>query len=196
MPVGEIKFMRITVSGVKCEDCKKDLPFATWAHYQPDSKKAVCVDCGAKKGWTDKERAQLLIKKLELQEDIKALRARQKIEAGTLHRLMEEINIHQLGKTWEELENQLHKMMDTVQSYLDKLATREEATALQEVKKIAKETQATLKEIRDELEMKLFLLDRSARKRKYPEKLIDEEDATQTAAEQEAESQPLEVPGE
>ena len=196
MPIGEIKFMRIPISGVKCEDCGKDLPFATWAHFQSDSKKAVCVDCGAKKGWTDKERATLLIKKLELQEDIKALRTRQKTETAILFRLTQEIDIRQLGKRWEVLEAQLHITMDTVQSYLDKIATREEATALQQVKEIVKETQETLKEIREELEMRLFLLDRSARKKKYPERLVDEDDAPQAAAEQEAEEQPLEVPQE
>ena len=180
MPVGEIKFMRIPVTGVKCEGCSEDLPFGAWAHYQPDSKKAVCIDCGAKRGWTDKERAMQLIRKRELQEDIKALRARQKIEADALYLLTQQVDVHRFGECWLDLDRQLHKLMDTVRSYLDKVATPEEKDALTKVFDAIRETQELQKEVSQELEMRLYLLDRSARRKKHLEKLVDEEATQET----------------
>jgi hypothetical protein len=188
MVVGEIKLLRVPVGNVKCEDCKRDLPFGAWAHYQADSKKAICIECGVKRGWSDKDRAVNIIKKRELQEDIKALRKRQKIEADALYLLREQVDLHRFGERYLDLERQIHALMDTVQSFVDKVATPQEKDALQKVYKAVGDTQALQKVIQEELESRLFLLERSERRKKYVQKIIDDAEAE--------EEQEVEAPAE
>lgn len=100
--VDEIKLVRVPID-THCADpsCKRTLPFGSWAYYHADSEIAVCPDCGVKRGWSSKERANEIIKKMELQEDIKALKKQRKIEADALFLLREKIDLHRLGRgTW------------------------------------------------------------------------------------------------
>ncbi len=172
--LGEVKYVRIPLD-LRCDDCQKELPWGTWAHYQPDLKKAICTECGTKRGWTDKERATNLVKKRELQEDIKALRKRQKIEATTLYLLQQEVDLSKFGKRYEALEQEIRAAMKTVDSYLSKVATPEEKQALQAVTQLIDELRLTQKVIQEEVESRLFLLERSKRRKQHVPKVIDDE---------------------
>src|SRR5271157_1429730 len=100
MPSEAVKLVRVPVN-THCADpaCKKNLPFGSWAYWSEDAQLAICPDCGTKRGWSTKERADEIIKKLELQEDIKALKDQRKIEADALLLLKQEIDLHRFGET-------------------------------------------------------------------------------------------------
>jgi len=172
--LGEVKYMRLPLD-LKCCDCGKEILWGTWAHFQADMKRAICTDCGTKRGWSDKDRAMNIVKKRELQEDIKALRKRQKVEADSLFLLQEKVELHRFGQRYSALEQQIHSSLDSVQGYLAKVATSEEKQALSNVFRVIRETQATQKVIQEEVEARLFLLERSERRKKHVPKVIDDD---------------------
>lgn len=55
----DLKLVRVPINA-HCEDpeCRKSLPFGTWAYYYADSEQAICPECAVKRGWTSKERAR------------------------------------------------------------------------------------------------------------------------------------------
>jgi hypothetical protein len=176
---GEVKLVRLPLS-TKCAgpECGKPLPFGAWAHYHPDTQQAICIECGVKRGWTDKDRANNIIKKLELQEDIKALRERKKIEANALYLLKEQIDLHRLGERDLDLEKQILELQSRANEYLQKIATSEEKTTFKQFKNTIEEAQKLQKEIREQVESRYFLLERKERKQKRKEPLLTE-DTTQ-----------------
>jgi len=172
--LGKVEYVRLPLD-LKCSDCDRELLWGTWAHFQADMKRAICTECGTKRGWSDKDRALSIVKKRELQEDIKALRKRQKIEADTLFLLQEKVELHRFGERYLALERQIHASLDSVQSYLAKVATSEEKQALSNVFRVVSETQMTQKVIQEEVEARLFLLERSERRKKHVPKVIDDD---------------------
>lgn len=138
---GEVKYARLPTDFL-CDDCGKELSWGTWAHFQAEMKRAICTECGARRGWSDKDRAKNLVAKRELQEDIKALRKRQKFEADALQRLQQEMDLHQFSKRYLALDQRLHETIDTVQSFIAKVATAEEKQALMQVFRVVAQTQA------------------------------------------------------
>lgn len=163
--VGEVKLMRLPIN-TKCadKDCGKPLPFGTWAHYVKDSKEAICIECGAKRGWTDKDRANNIIKKLELQEDVKALREHKKRLSKEVFLMQERVDLHRFGERILDLEKQSINIMAQVQSYFQHCATPEEKVSLQRVCDELQGNTELQKEIREQLESRLFLLERAERK--------------------------------
>ncbi len=163
--VGEVKLMRLPIN-TKCAEkkCGKDLLFGTWAHYIKDSGKAICVECGVKRGWSSKDRAKQIIKKLELQEDIKALRDHKKRLTKQLYLMQERVDLLHLGELILDLQKKVVALMGKVQSYLESCATPEEKTILKQVNEALQESVALQKEIREKLESRLFLLERAERK--------------------------------
>ena len=164
---GEVKLVRLPLS-TKCADpeCGKPLPFGAWAHYNPDAEQAICIECGVKRGWSDKDRANNIIKKLELQEDVKALRERKKIEANALYLLKEQIDLHRLGERDLDLEKQILELQSRANEYLQKIATPEEKASFQQFRNTIEEAQKLQKEIREQVESRYFLLERKERKQK------------------------------
>lgn len=165
--VDEIKLVRVPIDA-HCADsgCKRLLPFGSWAYYHAESEVAICPDCGAKRGWSSKERVNEIIKKMELQEDIKALKKQRKIEADGLFLLREKIDLHRLGERDLELEKQIVETTMLVQDYLRNCAGSEEKEALQKVRDVVQETQDLQKEVRNHVQSRLFLLERTEQKRK------------------------------
>jgi mannose-6-phosphate isomerase class I len=106
--------------------CHKKIAFGTYAWYCPDSNETICILCGTKRGWTYKERVKQILKKLELEEDISALKKQRKMEIETLKFVREEIDLHNLGKNDLELEKRIMTLTNRAQEYLEKLATSEE----------------------------------------------------------------------
>lgn len=165
--VDEVKLVRVPID-THCADpdCKRSLPFGSWAYYHADSEMAICPDCAVKRGWSSKERANEIIKKLELQEDIKALKKQRKVEVDALFLLREKIDLHRLGERDLELEKQIVEMTSLVQEYLRKCAGPEEKGLLQKVRDTIQGAQELQKEIRDHVQSRLFLLERTEQKRR------------------------------
>lgn len=167
MPKDEVKLVRLPVNAT-CADpgCKKSLPFGTWAFYHDDSETALCVDCAVKRGWSSKDRVNELMKKLELVEDIKALRKQRKVEADALIMIREQVNLHRLGERDADLEKQIETLIATVKDYFQKCATSEEKKALEQVERALRETYDLQKEVREQVQKRLFLIERTEQKRK------------------------------
>lgn len=180
----EIKLMRIPVKDVVCHDCKCELPFGTWAHYLTGTTLAICLPCGAKKGWTDKERATHIVKVRELKEDIKALRKLKMAEADALFLVREKVDIHRFGERYIELDLLIHRSLAKVQEYLDKVATSEERKMFRELYSIITEIRETQKVIQKEMEERLFLVERSENKKKHIQKMIRTEEEDQRLLEE------------
>jgi len=168
---GVIKLMRSPID-THCGDCEKELPFGIWVYYQTDSGDAVCVECGVKKGWTSKQRVNQIVTALELKEDIKALRKQSKIEADGLVMLKDKIDLYRLGERDPELEQQITKLISVVEDYLRQCASVPEKEGLSKVFKSIEECQGLQKEIRDQIESRLFLMDRRAAKKKKAQAAI------------------------
>lgn len=166
-----VKLMRLPID-THCGDkeCMKALPFGAWAYYDPDEMRAICPECGVKRGWSPKDRINQLITRLELQEDIKALRQQRKIEMDALYLLQEKIDLHRLGERDIEFEQQIVNLMNLVKDYLQHCGSASEKEALQKVFDAIRETQELQREVREQVESRLFLLDRRERKKeKAPE---------------------------
>ncbi len=110
-----VKLMRLPIDA-QCADkeCGKALPFGTWAYYNPEEMRAICPECGVKRGWSPKDRINQLITRLELQEDIKALRQQRKIEMDALYLLREKIDLHRFAERDAELEQEIISLMNSL----------------------------------------------------------------------------------
>ena len=192
MKYSPIKLDRVTLD-TKCVDCGKLLPFGTYAHFHMESGLAVCVECGAKRGWTDKARATSTVKLLELKEDIKALRKRYKIEAEGLYLLEEKVDLHQLAESYKELEKQILGAVDKLESYLNAVATPEEKVIQQSLEREIHGLQDLALEISNEFKARLFLLDKAERTQKMVQKIFESADA-ENEAEAERNAEKAEVP--
>jgi len=167
---GVVKLMRSPID-THCGDCKKEIAFGIWVYYQTDSGDAVCVECGVKKGWTSKQRVNQIVTALELKEDIKALRKQSKIEADGLVMLKDKIDLYRLGERDPELEQQITKLISVVEDYLRQCASVPEKEGLSNVFKAIEECQELQKEIREQVERRLFL-DRNIVKKKKAQAAI------------------------
>jgi hypothetical protein len=191
-----IKLDRVTFD-TECLDCGKPLPFGTYAHFHAESGQSICIECGVKRGWTDKARATSTVRLLELKEDIKALRKRYKIEAEGLYLLEEKVDLHLVAENYIELERQITATISKLESYLNSVATPEEKTILKSLEKEIHGLQDLALEIKKEFESRLFLLDRAERQRKMVQKIFESIDAeSEEEAARNAEQAQAEVPAE
>ena len=161
-----VKLMRCPVD-TSCgnPECKKDLPFGVWVYYNALESAAICIACAIERGWTPKQRVKQLMKALELREDIKVLRMQKKIEMNALVLLKQTINVHRLGERDLHLERQIVACMDTVQGYMQKIATPEEKEALNRVFEVIRETQELQKEVREHVHDHVFLIERREKRK-------------------------------
>lgn len=175
MPEEAIKLVRSPID-THCGDpeCKKPLAFGAWAYFNPDSQEAICPECGVKRGWSSKQRVLQLITALELREDVRALRKERKCEADALFLLKKTVNLHRLGERDLELEQQILKLMATVQDYLSHCGIAQEKEALQKVFATIQETQELQRELREVLHNRLFLFEKEETKLKTQIKIASE----------------------
>lgn len=166
-----VKLMRCPID-TNCANpkCPNDLPFGVWVYYNSKSSEALCIECGIKRGWMSKQRVKQLIRRRELQEDIKALGKQRKIEADTLVLLMEKIDLHRLGERDLDLEKQIVKLMKTVQDYLKHCGTPKEKEALDKVFDVIRQTQELQRDVRSHVQNELYRIERkdSRIKKKQP----------------------------
>ena len=193
MKYSPIKLDRVTFD-TECVDCTKKLPFGTYAHFHADSGQAICVECGAKRGWTDKARASTTVKMLELKEDIKSLRKRFKVEAEGLYLLESTVDLHQVAQNYVELDRQINGALAKLSSYLESVATPEEKRILEELAKGIRDLQDIAQEIKKEFENRLFLMDRAERNHKMLQKVFADADSETEEAQRHAEMAYSEVP--
>ena len=158
-----VKLIRSPID-TNCVHCPSKIPFGVWSYYEPTTGNAVCVECATTKGWMSKERVNQLIKKLELQEDIKALRKQRKIETDELLLVRREFDLHEVSRKDRELEGQIVKLMQHVEEYLKSCGEKEEKKILKNVFDEIRKTQDLQKEVRELVKDRIFLLKKRKRK--------------------------------
>ena len=158
-----VKLIRSPID-TNCVHCPAKIPFGIWVYYEPTTGNAICITCATTKGWMSKERVNQLIKKLELQEDVKALRKQRKIETDALLLVRRELDLNEIMKKDRELEGQIVKLMQHVEEYLKAAGEKEEKKILKNVFDEIRRTQELQKEIRELVKDRLFLLERRKRK--------------------------------
>jgi hypothetical protein len=188
-----IKLDRVPFDTV-CVDCGGKIPFGQYAHFHADSGQAICTGCGAKRAWTEKDRAVHSVKMLELKEDIKALHKRYVVEAQGLHLLEEKVDLHQVAQLYIELESKVTAAVSRLNSYLlQGIASPEESRILQELARLIPDLLSMAAEIKREFDMRLFLLDKAERTQKMLQKVFAESDAETEEAQRLAEHAMSEV---
>jgi hypothetical protein len=167
-----VKLMRSPIN-THCanEECKKDLPFGSWIYYCEETEDALCPECSVKRGWTPKDRVLLAIAKLELKEDIKALKQEKSVYADSLLMLKQQIDIYRLGEREVQLGAEISKLMKTVEDYLKTCGTTSEKEGFKKVFDAILACKDLQKEIREQIESHLFIL----RPKKRSEYQIPEE---------------------
>ena len=158
-----VKLIRSPID-TNCVDCSAKVPFGIWVYYEPASGNAVCIECGTKKGWMPKDRANQLIQKLELQEDIKALRKQRKIETEALLLVRREIDLGEVVKKDHELEGEIVTLMRRVEDYLRASGDKEEEKKLKAVFDEIEKARKLQRAIRALTKDRLLFLERRKRK--------------------------------
>ncbi len=162
----------------KCLDCGKDLPFGVFAYFQAESGCAICTDDASKRGWTDKARAVFGVKIAEAKEDLKAVRKRVKVETEGLYLLEEKVDLHRLAENYIEIEKQILNAVSLVSNFLRAgIGTQKEMQMLTELSSEIKRLQGLQVEIKKELDLRLFLIEKAERQRKMLQKVLDAADA-------------------
>lgn len=160
-----VELMRSPID-TNCGDCKGEINFGQWCYYEPATGNALCVDCSVQRGWSPKQRVDQLIKKLELQEDVKALTKQWQIETEALLLIRREMDVREIDKKDKELEGQIIKLMASVDSYLKSCGDKGEEKALKNVFDEIRRAQDLQREVREIIRNRLFLLERRKRKMK------------------------------
>lgn len=163
MPKEVIKLMRSPID-TNCLDCRISLAFGIWIYYNAETGDAICIKCGSKRGWSSKQRVKNLIKKLELQEDIRTLRSQRKLELEKLLVQRREISIIDLAARDVEIEQQILDLMDSAKDYLSHVGSPEERSALEGLFKEIRKNQELQKEIREIIHTREFFIERKKKK--------------------------------
>ena len=111
-----IKLMRSPIN-TNCESCKEQILFGVYAYFDSETNSAMCIECGVKRGWTDKSRVKQIVSLLELREDVRSLKGEKKEVAESLQRMKQQFNLFKLGEHDLELEKEIIKLMDMAKEY-------------------------------------------------------------------------------
>ncbi len=176
MKYSPIKFDRVTFD-VKCADCGRDLSFGTWAHFHAESGQAICVDCGAKRGWSDKSLAVNNVKQLELKAELSALRKRIKIEAQGLSLIEEKVDLCRFAESYNELEKQVLGAVAKLESYLNAVPCgSQEKAILQGLEREVQELHSLASTIKQEIATRLFWLEKVGKKNQIERTSLQDDD--------------------
>jgi len=177
MPIEAIQFMRLPIKEMDCEACKKKLLFGEYVFYQQEENIALSSECGAKRGWSDKNRASKLVEKLELQEEIKALRERKRIETDALYLVRQQVDLHRFGENFLTISTQVSKLVTQIESYLNTgVASADEKAFLKKSWKALDDTLEVQKEIKEAIEAKIYLIRQYGKKKRKLPKIVDEDE--------------------
>lgn len=171
-----IKWERVT-DDLVCEDCGKSLPFGSHAHFHAESHRAICGDCGVRRGWTDATLASLEVQLAEKKADIITCRKRFKVEVEGLYILREKIDVYKLADSYAILEGKITGAMALLASYLNAVATTQEKSILDRLEEEIYALQDLAKKINEELRVRLFVLEKAERQRQMAMKVFETADA-------------------
>ena len=170
-----IKLMRSPVD-TECLDCGESVDFGVYTHFNGETGEAICIECGVKRGWTDKARVKQLIKKLELQTDIKALVGFRTIELRTLNQLKTKIQIYKLAEKHHDLEQKVLVVLETVTAYLKQCGDAQEKEFFEKMFDALHDVQDLQNVVQREVENRLYMVDRSElRERRKKKKVVAQE---------------------
>lgn len=158
MPAEPIQLMRCPKE-TECanHDCGAVIPFGAYAYVNSDTKAALCLECGVKRGLSSKDRAKQIVAYLELREDIKALKDEKKVQSDALVLLKQQVDLFRLGERDLDLEKQILSLLKVAGDYLRQgVASQNEKDALNKVSNTIREAQELQREIRDQVDRRLF----------------------------------------
>jgi len=160
LPKEPIQLMRSPKETICCNrDCGAVISFGAYAYVNSDTKEALCLECGVKRGLSSKDRAKQIVAYLELREDIKVLKDERKILADALVMLKQQVDLFRLGERDLDLEKQILSLSKLAEDYLrNNLASDEEKAALQQLLDAIEDSREMQREIRDQVERRLFWL--------------------------------------
>jgi hypothetical protein len=145
----------------KCcnRDCGVAIPFGAYAYVNSDTKEALCLECGVKRGLSSKDRAKQIVAYLEFREDIKVLKDEKKVQGDALVMLKQQVDLFRLGERDLDLEKQILELSKLASDYLrSNLASDEEKAALKQLLAAIETARELQREIRDQVERRLFWL--------------------------------------
>jgi hypothetical protein len=165
--------MRSPKETVCCNrECGAAIHFGAYAYVNSDTKEALCLECGVKRGLSSKDRAKQIVAYLELREEIKALKDEKKVQGDALVLLKQQVDLFRLGERDLDLEKQIMSLSNLAKDYLrSNLASDEEKVALQQLLDAVEDARELQREIRDQVERRLFWLksaESKAKKRQSP----------------------------
>jgi len=160
--------MRIPIN-TNCADSErnKKINMGAYAYFMPDTNDTICIECGTKRGWTSKQRATQIIQELEIREDIKALRKQRQIDSNELLHIKEQTDLFKLEMREYDLHKHAIGLINLIDDYLKKCGSAPAEKAMFE--KAVKTIQDSInlqKDVKQEISMRLFLLERAGVKRK------------------------------
>jgi len=173
-----IKLIRSPID-TNCCHCPSKIPFGVWAYYNASTGDAICIDCATKKGWTPKDRVNQIIQKLELQEDIKALRKQRKIESEALLLIQREVDVYQVAEEDRKISGQIVRLLAAVEEYIKSIGSGEEKEAFQKVFEETRNCQELQKEVRALVKDRLLLFNKRRRKQPIQTTAVTEEEVQQ-----------------
>jgi len=148
-----------------CADpnCQQPIRFGAWCYYHPETG-ALCLECGVKRGMSNKHRVKQLIESFELKEGLNALKKEVKTELQTLSDLKQHIDLYKLGERHIQLQQQKEKLYNMINDYLKNVATQDETKAITQMQQTIFETTKLQEEIREKI--RKGLLERMKQKKK------------------------------
>lgn len=165
----KVKLLRSPID-TNCNDCDIRIPFGVFCYFNEENGTAVCIDCGVEHGWADKERVKRLIKKKEIQLDIKSLRRVREMEARSLANIKQKVKVFTLAEKHVALEQDYLNLRKEVEAYLHQCGTPKEKEAFKKLFELVEKMLATQKSIEKELYDQLYLLDKEELRDKEKEK--------------------------
>lgn len=180
MPDEPIKLIR-SPKETECanHECGAVIPFGAYAYVHSDTKAALCLECGVKRGLSSKDRAKQIVAYLELREEIKALKEERKIQADALMMLKQQVDLFRLGERDLDLEKEILALCKVAEDYLRHgINSKEEKEALEAVQTTIREAQELQREIRDQVDRRLFWFKNVESKLKKKKAVMQETEAT------------------
>lgn len=160
LPSDEVKSVKLMRSPIDThcagEGCGRSLLFGAWIYFNPENNQALCVECGVLRGWSSKERVELVIGKLELVEDIKALKIDKKLLANDVLALKQQIDLYRLGESYGKLGVEITKLMKTAEDYLKNCGSTPEKEGLKKIFDAILECKDLQEEIHEQVENHLL----------------------------------------
>jgi hypothetical protein len=160
LPKEPIQLMR-SPRETKCcnRECGAAISFGAYAYVNSDTNEALCLECGVKRGLSSKDRAKQIVAYLELREDIKVLKDEKKVQGDALVMLKQQVDLFRLGERDLDLEKSILSLSKLASDYLrSNLASDEEKAALQQLLGAVEDAREMQREIRDQVERRLFWL--------------------------------------